>query len=134
MKIYKLVLNYWFKLHQSVRFLLLGGYNFVFNNSIFALLVYSEINYKISLVIAWVIGVFNNTLIFRYFLFQSKNKFLKELQKSYITYLGILALNYIFLYLAVDIYKFNTYISQIIISVVLAILTYFLFKIFTFKN
>ena len=134
MQIYKLVLNYWFKLSQALRFLLLGGYNFVFNNSLFALLVYSGVNYKISLIIAWIIGVFSNTLIFRYFLFQSKNKFLKELQKSYITYLGMLALNYIFLYLAVDIYKFNIYISQIIISVVLATLTYIIFKIFTFKS
>lgn len=132
-KPYESLLNFWFKLPQGLRFLLLGGYNFIFNNALFSFIVYVGIDYTIALVSAWFVGVINNTVMFKYFLFQNKKNFLTDLIRSYTTYFGILISNYILLYISVDIYKFNIYISQIIIAIILAILTYFIFKIFTFK-
>ena len=70
-------------------------------------------------------------LNYKFFIFKTPfNQFIKEMSKSFLLYGIIFVINIFFLYICIEIFKLNIYISQFIVissSILLSILGQFLF-------
>jgi len=70
-------------------------------------------------------------LNYKFFIFKTPfNQFIKEISKSFLLYGFIFVINIFFLYICIEIFKLNIYISQFIVissSILLSILGQFLF-------
>jgi putative flippase GtrA len=133
----KKIFKFWFSLKQPIRFALVGGYNTVLGYIIFAGLTYLLQIYLwewVVLLISYVIGILNNFVVFKIFVFQTKGKWLKELIKTYYSYIFVYILNAAFLYAFMKLLNLNAYLSQGICIIILPIITYFIMKHFTFKT
>ena len=135
LRLYKKLEDIWFVLPEKLRFLLVGGFNTVFSYGLFAFMVaFLTISYHIALGVSYIISV--NVTIFtqRYYVFRSHGNFLQEYSKSWIVYLLILLINYIFMYITVDILGLNELIAQAVYTVGITIFTYFMHKYFSFAK
>jgi putative flippase GtrA len=130
----KVILKYWFKVPEKLRFLLVGGWNTLFSLLLFSFILILIDNYKITLIISHLCSVLNSFLTFKFFVFRSSGMFLFEYIKINLVYLLHFVLNFIMLYVSVEMLKMNVIVSQIIITCILTIINYFLNKNFTFKN
>ncbi len=132
----KNLLNYWFKINDKIRFLLVGGYNTVFSFSLFCLLQYllgSKLHYILILFFCHLISVFNSFVNLKYFVFRSDKNFWFEYVKVNIVYAFYFVLNAMLLYLLKDLLGINIYIAQLICIMTLTIASYFSHKYFSFK-
>ena len=132
------ILNLWFKFPEKIRFLLVGGWNTVFAVTLFSLILELFQNYKIALVISHIISVFHTFINLRFFVFRANLKhdknFWKEYFKVNIVYLFYFIFNFAFLWFFVEFLNIKPIISQIIITCLLLVFSYFSNKHFTFKD
>ena len=131
------ILNLWFKLHQPIRYLLVGGWNAVFAYSIFAVSYYflqNYITYNIILFITYILSIPFAFFLLRFFVFRSLGSIKKELPKTYLTYIFVYFLNTAFLYLFVSVIQLSVYTAQLICTFIIPIFTYFILKHFSFKK
>ncbi len=131
------ILNLWFKLHQSLRYLLVGGYNTVFAYSTFAVSYYflqNYLSYNTILFIIYILSVPIAFFLLRFFVFRSTSSIKKELPKTYFTYIFIYFLNALLLYLFVNVVKVTPYIGQLFCTFIIPCITYFILKHFSFKK
>jgi putative flippase GtrA len=132
----KNILNYWFKINDKIRFLLVGGYNTLFSFSLFCLLqnlLGNIFHYIVILLFCHLISVFNSFVSLKYFVFRSSKKFLNEYLKVNIVYAVYFVLNAMLLYVLKDLLAINIYIAQFICVIILTIASYFSHKYFSFK-
>jgi putative flippase GtrA len=132
----KNILNFWFKINDKIRFLLVGGYNTLFSFSLFCLLqtLFGSIfHYIIILLFCHLISVFNSFVSLKYFVFRSPKNFLNEYLKVNIVYAIYFVLNATLLYVQKDLLEVNIYIAQFICIIILTIASYFSHKYFSFK-
>lgn len=137
MSLIKQLFNIWYKLPQGLRFLLVGGYNAVFGYLLFSILYYimgNSLHYSVILLISYFIGVFNNFVVFKIFVFNTKGNWLKECISTYVSYAVLYPLNTILLFITIDLYGLSAYIGQGISVIIMPIITYFVLKIFAFSN
>lgn len=133
----KQIFSIWYKLPQGLRFLLVGGYNTVFGYIIFSALYYvlkNDIHYSVILFISYFIGILNNFIVFKIFVFNTKGNWLKECISTYISYMALYPINALLLYIAIDVYDLSAYVGQGISVIIMPIITYFVLKIFAFNN
>ena len=127
-------LNFWFSLPEALRFLLIGGFNTVFSFCVFSALIFSGLKYSITLIIAYIIGVNCSIFTMQYFVYQSKKPIYEYYTKGWITYLSAFALNYIFLYILVELAHIEPILSQAIYTVFSTVYIYLMHKYFTYRN
>ncbi|MCL2567049.1 MAG: GtrA family protein [Alphaproteobacteria bacterium] len=133
----KKIFTIWFSLPQFIRFILVGGYNTVFGYVVFAALYYywgENIHYAIILFFAYLIGILNNFILFKIFVFKTKGNWLKEGISTYISYAFIYPINAILLFITIDMYKLSAYMGQGISIVITTTITYLVLKFFAFKK
>ena len=131
------ILSLWFKLHQPIRYLLVGGYNTVFAYSIFAVSYYflqNYLSYNTILFITYILSVPCAFFLLRFFVFRSTGSIKKELPKTYITYIFIYFLNALLLYVLVSVVKLTPYIGQLFCTFIIPCITYVILKHFSFKQ
>ena len=131
------ILNLWFKLHQPLRYLIVGGYNTVFAYSIFAVSYYFLQNYLAYNTILFFTFILSFSFVFfllRFFVFRSTGSIKKELPKTYLTYIFIYFLNALLLYLFVNVVKVTPYMGQLFCTFIIPCITYFILKHFSFKK
>lgn len=129
--------NLFFRLHQKIRFIIIGGCNSVNGLAIFSLFYYSlqdAFHYLAILFLSGIISIFIAFLMLRFFVFRSKGPFFVEMFRSYLTYLMILCLNAVILFLFVDIMHMQVILSQIITILILAVISYISHKYFSFRQ
>lgn len=134
-----LLFNFWFKLPEKLRFLLVGGWNTVFSILVFAFILRFVTDYQVALALSYVISVFQNFVVFRIFvfsssLFEKRGRFFKGIIKINFVYLLYFFLNSFLLKFFVSNLGVEVLKSQIIITCILTILSYTLNKYFTFKR
>lgn len=130
------ILNYWFRVNEKIRFLLVGGYNTLFSYLLFCLLQHmlkGIFHYMVILLFCHLITVFNSFVNLKYFVFRSNKNFLFEYLKVNIVYAVYFVLNAILLYILKDILQVNIYIAQLICIIILTTGSYFSHKYFSFK-
>lgn len=122
---------------MPLRFLLVGGWNFIFGYLVFAGLYYffsDCISEHIIVIISSILGITNSFIFHRWLTYQSKGVWWKEYFKFYVVYGGQIVLNLILVEIFVSHYKLNAYCVQFLILVFLTLLSYWGHKYFSFKK
>ena len=120
-KIFWIIWNFWFKLPDKIRFLLVGGFNALVQYLIYISFLYfwSEDKYQTALILSWIISSFSSFATQKIFVFCTKGKFMDWI-KEYIKCLGVWVVSYtinaVILEILVNYFVINPYLSQIIIS------------------
>ncbi|MBP5398812.1 MAG: GtrA family protein [Alphaproteobacteria bacterium] len=135
LKLYKFIEDIWFKLPQKLRFLLVGGFNTVFAYLLFVfLVVVLQISYKAALIINYIIAVNVSIFTMRYYVFRSFGNLMKEYTKAWGVYITTLLLNYVAMYIMVDMCKINELVGQAVYTVLITFFTYFMHKYVSFAK
>ncbi|HCU58792.1 MAG TPA: hypothetical protein DIC64_02290 [Alphaproteobacteria bacterium] len=132
--LYNKLLAFWFSFPQSVRFLLVGGFDTVVAFCSYSLLIYIGLHYSLTLIVNYIFSVSVSIFNMRYFVYKSQNTFIKEYSKGWMTYLSTLCINYVFLFFAIDVFHVGAIKAQAVYTVLITIYIYFMHKYFTFSN
>lgn len=138
-RIFWKIWNFWFKLPDKIRFLLVGGFNATVQYVIYICFLYfwSEDKYQTALILSWIISSFSSFATQKIFVFCTKGKLIDWI-KEYIKCLGVWVVSYtinaVILEILVNYLVINPYLSQIIAITCTTITSYILFKYFAFKH
>ena len=116
---------------QIFNFLLIGTLNTAFYYLIYATFIYIGLDYKISVFVATLIGVFFSFKTFGKYVFSNSDK--KLIYKFVFIYVLLYGLN-IFLINNLNRVRDNFYFSGLIAALVVAIFTFTLNKFFVFRK
>ena len=131
--LYKKIENWWFKINQKIRFVLVGGFNTVVAYAVFALLfAVLHLPYLLALIIQYFITVNVSILTMRYYVFSSCGDFIKEYCKAWSVYIVMFLFNSVALSFLVEICHINELYAQAIYLTLSTIFTYLLHKYFSF--
>lgn len=134
-KLYKHIETLWFQIHQKIRFLMVGGFNTLCSYLLFIFLIECiNFPYQISLIIQYLITINLSIITMRYYVFQSHNPILKEYSKASFVYLSMFILNYLSLFLMINILNINQIIAQGIYTIFSTIILFIIHKKITYKN
>ena len=129
--------TFWFNLSDKLRFLLVGGFNFVVSYIIYSFVLYFILGdeyYQLALILAWVLSSIVSFTTQRVFVFPVKGNILKQYLKCCTTWVFSYIINAVLLEILVRKLAFNPYIGQIIAVGCCAVFTYIMFKIFAFRS
>ena len=131
--------NFWFRLPDKIRFLLVGGFNASVQCLIYICFLYfwNENKYQTALVLSWIISSVSSFITQKVFVFCTKGKlidWIKEYIKCVSVWVVSYVINAVILGLLVDIAQINPYIAQIIAITCTTVTSYILFKYFAFKH
>ena len=130
------MLEYWFKLDDKIRFVLVGGFNFCVSYLIYVLFcrILGVEYYQHSLALSWLLSSIVSFMTQKYFVFKGSKNWIKEYLKCCSTWAVSYFINVILLEVFVKWFFMNVYLSQFIATTAVAIITYILFKKFAFRN
>lgn len=114
-------------------YLFTGGMNTIISLLLFALMVQSGINYLLASCITYVFGIIEGYIFSSLWVFKHKIKF-SGLFKYSGVYAIAFVINFILMYLAVEILLLHKILAQIIVTGILTIANYQLVKIFVFHS
>ena len=132
----KNILDFWFSISDKIRFLFVGGFNFLCSYVIFVIMTFiiGTGHYQICNMLAWVLSSVISYSTQRFFVFQSTGNWLHEYLKCCTTWFIGYLINALLLEFTVKILHLNVYLAQIISVGLTSIVTYILFKYFAFKK
>lgn len=121
---------------NHIKYVISGIWNTAFSYIIFVILYrYSGIdNLFIVLCLSQVIGITNAYLIYKIFVFKTKKNIIKEYFRFYVVYGSTLVLNFILIYIFVDLMHISPILSQAIIALVVALIGFIGHNFFTFQK
>ena len=128
--------DFWFKLSDKIRFLVVGGFNAGVSYLIYSAfcLILGETAYQIALALAWTISSVISYTTQKFLVFKGKGNWVKEYLKCCTTWFFSYLINAGLLELIVKILHLNVFIAQIVATLAAAIFTYIFFKKFAFKT
>lgn len=116
------------------KFIFVGILNTVVGYGLFALLIYLNVFYLLSLTISHIAATIHSYLWNRFFTFKSQNNITKEMPKFAAVYTLIYLANFVLLYVAVDLLQFNALIAQLFILGVVTIISFLGQRYWTFRR
>ena len=128
------------KIHKTIevmltskfaRFLLTGGLNTLFGYSVFALFIYLNVSYSLSLLFSTLAGIVFNYNSFGYFVF-SGSKGRNVFYKFVLSYFLLYVINLSILNILTEVT--NAYLSQVICLFPMAMISWFVFKSWVFNR
>lgn len=130
------MVKFWFSLDDKIRFLFVGGFNFLFAYFLYVVFckLLGETSYQFALVLAWIFSSFVSFTTQKFLVFASKGNWIKEYFKCCATWFFSYLINAFLLELLVKIMHLNVYLGQFIATFTAAVFTYILFKTFAFKK
>lgn len=125
----------WFKLSDKLRFLLVGGFNFVVSYIIYVIciFIFGKELYQAALALSWIISSVISFTTQRIFVFPVKGNLLKQYIKCCFTWVFSYLINSFLLWILVSKLFVNVFLGQIFAVSIAAIFTYIMFKLFAFK-
>ena len=132
----KKIKDFWFKIPDQIRFMLVGGFNAGVSYLIFSAicLIIGEEYYQIALALAWILSSVVSFTTHRCLVFNVKGNVFKQYCKCCTTWVFSYLINATLLEIFVQKLDLNVYISQILATFSCAIFTYILFKTFAFRK
>ena len=132
----KKIKDFWFKIPDQIRFLIIGAFNAGVSFGIFSLFCFylGEEFYQISLAISWILSSFVSFATQKYLVFNIKGSILKQYLKCCTTWFFSYLINAFVLEIFVKNIGISVYLSQIFATLSCAIFTYILFKTFAFRK
>ena len=124
-------------LHLEARYLLVGCWNttFAYITFVFVFKAFSPpLNYQWALVISSFIGICNSYFMQRKYVWKSSNPLGNEIYKFLVVAILQLLAGMFLLWVSVDHLKFEVLISQLFITLILIVITFFALRNWTFKN
>lgn len=122
--------------YAPLRFLIVGGWNFVFGYGAFAGLywLFNGIwtDWLIATVAA-ILGITMSYLTHRFITYRSHGCWWKEYFRFYVVYGGQTLLNIFLIWLLVTRLRYNAYLVQLVITLALTIASYWAHKLYSFK-
>lgn len=127
--------DFWFRLSDKIRFLVVGGFNAGVSYLIYSAfcLILGETAYQIALALAWAISSVISYTTQKFLVFEGKGNWFKEYIKCCTTWFFSYLINAGLLEFIVKILHLNVFIAQIIATLTAAVFTYIFFKKFAFK-
>ncbi len=127
--------DFWFRLDDKIRFLFIGGFNFLVSYLLYSLfcITLGVHYYQISLALAWAVSSIISYTTQKFLVFQSKGPWLKEYIKCCSTWFISYITNAVLLELFVKTAHLNVFISQFLATFAASVVTYILFKTFAFR-
>ncbi len=122
---------------EQILYLAVGAWNTLFGYALWALLQYllgSHIYYLLVLVLAWFPAVLNAYLCYRYIVFHSRGKIRWELPRFSLVYVLTLCVNLVALPILLRVLPFSIYVTQILFTAVVVVLSYLSHKYFSFRT
>lgn len=126
--------TFWFYQPRSLRFLIIGGLNTSFSFGLFCLFAKLSIAYALTLIMTYIVSIFFSIYTMKHLVYQSSAPTQQIYVKGWLSYLSALALNYLFLYILIDILHFNTISSQFIYTALSSYYLYIIHQKFTFSG
>lgn len=117
---------------KVIRFLISGGVNTAFGYCCFAVLMFFTGEKEISVTLNLIISIFFNYNMSSHFVFQDKSINLRKILKFYAVYFITYPLNLLHLYVTVDIFGWNVYLSQFTTLLYMPLINFILQKNFIF--
>jgi len=116
-----------------LRFILVGALNTTFGYSVYAILIFNNVNYLLSLGISTILGVTFNLVTFSNLVFQSKVN-LRILFKFVSVYVGLYIFNSLGLILLISNELADSYRSQLFLIPLMVIFSWFLMKFWVYAK
>ena len=128
--------EYWFKLSDKIRFLIIGGFNAGVSYLIYSAfcLILGDRTYQVALALAWAISSVVSYTTQKFLVFQANGNWIKEYLKCCTTWFFSYLINAGLLEFIVKILHLNVFVAQIIATITAAMFTYIFFKKFAFKK
>jgi putative flippase GtrA len=124
--------------HKSkVIYLMVGGWNTLFGYGVFALLYYyleHKLHSTVILTISYFLSITNAFIGYKVFVFKSNGNILHEYFRFYVVYGGAFIVNLVLLPVFMEVFKYDAYVSQAIITMLTIVGSYMLHNRFTFKR
>ena len=136
MTIMKNVVSLWNRC-ASLRFLIVGVWNFVFGYGVFAGLYWAlqDVWHDWAIAtLAAILGITMSFLTHRFITYRSNGCWWREYIRFYVVYGGQSALNVLLIWLLVTRMGYNAYFVQFMISIVLTIASYWAHKLYSFRK
>jgi putative flippase GtrA len=121
-----------FSRNKFIGYLLVGSFNTVMGFIIYAVLLRLELHYLLASAATFVFGVLEGYALNSFLVFKEKPRF-QSLFKFVLVYCISLTLNLIMMYILVDFLHVGKLTAQVITCAVLAIVNYYLIKIFVYR-
>ncbi len=130
------MLDSWFKLDDRIRYIFVGGFNFCVSYLIYVLFchILGASFYQWALALSWIISSVISFTTQKMLVFKGGKNWFSEYLKCCSTWAVSYIINAVLLEIFVKNLEFNVYLSQFIATFTVAVITYILFKKFTFKN
>lgn len=128
--------EYWFKLSDKIRFLIIGGFNAGVSYLIYSAfcLIMGDSAYQIALALAWTISSVVSYTTQKFLVFQANGNWVKEYLKCCTTWFFSYLINAGLLEFIVKILHLNVFVAQIVATLAAAVFTYIFFKKFAFRK
>lgn len=131
------MLKFWFNLDDKIRYLFVGGFNFLVSYLIYSLfcILFGVSFYQFALALAWGLSSVVSFTTQKFLVFNTSNgNWFKEYLKCCTTWAISYVVNAVLLEIFVKGLKLNVFLAQIAATFSAAIVTYILFKKFAFKS
>ena len=118
------------------RYLTVGIWNTFFGIGIFYLLLklLSEVDYQLLLFVCFIVANLQSHFMQRVFVWKSEEFYFAELTRFFAGAIGVFLINLFLLTFSVDFLGYPTFLSQIVLTIVLTVLNYFFQKHAVFKS
>src|SRR3989339_174949 len=114
---------------QFILFILIGGFNTLLAYGVYLGSLYIlSISYVYALVAEYIFGTINSYVWNRYLTFHSRTTHRRAFSKFVLVYIIVFGLNYVLLYICVDILMYRAGISQFFILAFIAPVSFFSHK------
>jgi len=120
---------------RVIKYFIVGGWNTLFGIGFYTFLImfFGQKHYLLLSILGNIVSITQAYICYKIFVFKTKGNVVKEYLRCYAVY-GIGFLSSVgLLYTAVDIMKYDAIISNIVITLLIAVISYLGHKYFTFK-
>lgn len=119
---------------KRIRFLFVGGLNTAVGYGFYALFIFFGWNAYLATTLSTVLGIINSYFWNKYFTFKKPKKSLTEVMRFVLVYAVSYAANLGLVYLFIDLWGMNSYVSGVVCLFITTIISYFGHNFFSFKD
>jgi putative flippase GtrA len=122
---------------EQLLYLAVGGWNTLFGYALWALMQYllgDHVYYLVILLLAWFPAVLNAYFCYRYLVFRSRGRIRWELPRFSVVYAVTLCINLVALPVLLRVLPFSIYVTQVLFTAVVVVLSYLSHKYFSFRS
>lgn len=123
--------------NQKIAFLLVGGVNTALGTAWFILwqlLIGEQYGYHAAIVLGYLCNVLCAFAMYRYLVFRVRGHFLRDLLRFFVVNFGAFVANISLMTIAVSVFHFPPIPSQLVVTAVMAVVSFFGYRDFSFRR